>query len=163
MAFWAFGHAAEGGVDSRLDKWNPDSDDAGGSGISQATASSSKHNKRASDGALNSSPSIGIAEDDAPEASTSNQLEPLTLEKLLEEDDLLQELKNGHAKLVRSQSTCESAAEVADLIFYARRCQYLSCNIHSSTFCLCHPQSNVYSTTCQEKHSQASRYLYRRL
>lgn len=109
MAFWAFGLAHEGGVDALLEKWNPDSDEVGGgqgegSSSGKAASASPSSSKRDSAGSK-SSPSIGIAEDDAPEdangASTSDQATAsLTLEQLLEEDDLLQECKNNNAKLV---------------------------------------------------------------
>lgn len=105
MAYWAFALQQEGGVDALLDKWDPE---AAPSGPSEQTAAPPSSGKQNTAGALNSSPSIGIAEDDsvddAPEASTSKQgnagSTSLTLEQLLDEDDLLQELKNGHAKLV---------------------------------------------------------------
>ena len=51
------------------------------------------------DSLLNSLPAQGPEDDDAgPIAGPSTTV---TLEQLLEEDDLLQELKAGHAKLVR--------------------------------------------------------------
>lgn len=106
MAYWAFGLAHEGGVDALLEKWNPESDNDGslevqGFSSSQVASSSSKLASEDS----KSSPSIGIAEDersnDTNGASTSDQANAsLTLEQLLEEDDLLQECKNGNAKLV---------------------------------------------------------------
>ena len=107
MAYWAFGLAHEGGVDSLLEKWNPDidQDDDGGEaqGFNSSPTASSSSKPACEDS--KSSPSIGIAEDDhsksANGASTSTRASAsLTLEQLLEEDDLLQECKNNNARLV---------------------------------------------------------------
>lgn len=107
MAYWAFGLAQDGGIDALLDKWDPDAVDAAAdnhSSESEKTSTAPSNGKGTTAGTINSSPSIGIAEDETPEASTSKQSgktsKSLTLEQLLDEDDLLQELKNGHAKLV---------------------------------------------------------------
>jgi hypothetical protein len=107
MAYWAFGLAQDGGIDALLDKWDPDAADTAASdhsSESEKTSIAPSNGKSATAGTLNSSPSIGIAEDETTEASTSKSAgktsKSLTLEQLLDEDDLLQELKNGHAKLV---------------------------------------------------------------
>lgn len=111
MAFWAFGLAQDGGIDSLLDKWEPDLVDASAVGdLSAESAKTTESLGNGKDDASNSSPSIGIAEDDSVDSISGNSgakqagnaKKPLTLEQLLDEDDLLQELKNGHAKLVSS-------------------------------------------------------------
>lgn len=109
MAFWAFGLAQDGGIDSLLDKWDPDAVEASAVGdLSTESATTTKPFTNGKDDGTDSSPSIGIAEDDSLDATpgtsiakqAANAKKPLTLEQLLDEDDLLQELKNGHAKLV---------------------------------------------------------------
>jgi hypothetical protein len=106
MSFWAFGLSQEGGVDSLLDKWSLEA-----ASLAEKTTSSSQANRSQVTIADSDkdSPSIGVAEDEdnehVPVASTSRLADAsssssVTLEQLLDEDDLLQECKNGHAKLV---------------------------------------------------------------
>lgn len=93
-------------MDSLLDKWSLEA----AFQAEKATSSSQAARARtATAGSASESPSIGVAEDDAhedaPVASTSRLADAspsasVTLEQLLDEDDLLQECKNGHTKLV---------------------------------------------------------------
>ena len=74
MSFWRFGFAQQSAIDTLLSSLP-----ASGPGTPQY------------DGSVSS----------GDESSSGAALPSVTLEQLLEEDDLLQECKNGHNKLVR--------------------------------------------------------------
>ena len=109
MAFWRFGFAQESGIDALLKTWDASgsssSSSEAGSGLAngqQATPSSGS-GSTAERGLPTSSSGSSIQLADTPATSTSSASngDPTpTLEQLLEEEDLLQECKAGHTKLV---------------------------------------------------------------
>lgn len=131
MAFWRFGFAQESGIDGLLKSWEPSSSSlsssagapASGSGSSPSSASfsggstSQGPSASTSNPFVRSSPADPTAEADAATAPSlsapagssqpsaggtpAEPEEKPTLEQLLEEEDLLQECKTGHTKLVR--------------------------------------------------------------
>lgn len=121
MAFWRFGFAQDSAIDTLLKEWEASC--AAATGIS-------------------SSPSKSTGNDAArPEQSTSSSSSILktatahTLDQLLDEDDLLQECKAGHAKLV-SVSRFHDDKEQTDLVCYS-----WSFFRARTLWCICSPTS----------------------
>lgn len=122
MSFFQFGIAQEGGVDSLLANWDPADHTPGPSSTSSKTAPLHTNGTISRRAAHNTtSPSIGIADIDGDDSSTTDvsstslladATSGLTLEQLLEEDDLLQECKNSNAKLVSTYNARETSTVV---------------------------------------------------
>lgn len=117
MAFWRFGFAQESGIDALLKHWDGSSSSSSsssdvGPGFAVAVAANGRPQQEGAaanddgQGGLSASSSgSGIYLASPPAGSTSAADPPSgavrpSLEQLLEEEDLLQECKAGHAKLV---------------------------------------------------------------
>lgn len=84
MTFWKYGIANDNAIETLLQAWKP-------------SRTFGQHSSSASSGS--SSPSDVVSHD--AELSSSDSVNP-TLEQLLDQEDLLQECKSGHEKLVRT-------------------------------------------------------------
>lgn len=110
MAFWRFGFAQDGGVDALLKHWDasgsssPGSDAGAGSeaggGVNGHSQEETQDVGSKTAGGMSASSSGSGIHLAGPLANEPGQSIRPTLEQLLEEEDLLQECKTGHAKLV---------------------------------------------------------------
>lgn len=109
--FWRFGFAQEGGIDALLKGWDPTAPPPATITYSSSSTSKDQNGVLASTDATtastgNETPAGGQRTiegepDPATASSTSKPPNTLTLEQLLEEEDILQECKSGdNAKLV---------------------------------------------------------------
>jgi hypothetical protein len=106
MAFWRFGFAQDSGIDGLLKNWNGSSSSSGDSSEAGIVDANGQHPPAGNggEGQLSTSSSgssiqLASTSDTAGSVTLNGQPSP-TLEQLLEEEDLLQECKAGHAKLV---------------------------------------------------------------
>lgn len=93
MAFWRFGFGAQSSIDTLL---------GGSTSLSPQFSGLSLDTDHAAGGNSGMTPSpspvVGV------HTGAKSAAPPVSLDRLLEEEDLLQEFKGGHAKLVSSQT-----------------------------------------------------------